>query len=43
MEDHMTQAELYLMLQLLADNVEAKAKDAKDAAAPIRTKAEQVK
>ena len=42
-DDNMTQAELYLILSLLADTIENKAENAKEAAEIVREKAKEVK
>lgn len=42
-QNSMTQAELIVWLETLAENVELKASTGKDAAAIIRAKAEQLK
>lgn len=42
-QDEMTQAELILLLETLAENIEAKATTAAEAAAIIRSKVESLK
>lgn len=42
-QDEMTQAELVLLLETLAENIEAKADTAEEAAAIIRSKIEALK